>query len=263
MDAKTLPEIKRLRNNPLAETVFELRWSLQPSGPGMQSDPGFRLLLGRYYDRVRENYPFAEDLPSAQVPEEITAHTVRHRFRAGKDQWPVTQIGPGIMSVNETEGYTWKQFKPRLIAAVAALFDAYPSDIAPLKPTVVKLRYVNAVPFDPSTQDVVRFLEENLHTKIEIDPTLRADAQLGSEPSELNLTLALPLEQPQGTGTLVFATGSRGGRPSIIWQITVRSTEDKAPSKSEDFAGWLEDAHSVVKRWFTTLCHGPLLRSFE
>lgn len=57
---------ERLPNKPLAEAIFELRWALDEKRvQGLAVDPGFRLLVGRYYDRVKGNYPSVVDLPTA------------------------------------------------------------------------------------------------------------------------------------------------------------------------------------------------------
>ena len=62
----------RLPNKPLAEAIFEFRWALdEKRGQGIAVDPGFRLLLGRYYDRVKGHYPHVVDLPTAQIPEDL------------------------------------------------------------------------------------------------------------------------------------------------------------------------------------------------
>ena len=51
-----IPERHPLENKPLVEAIFELRWALEAQQPGIALDPGFRIFLGRYYDRVRAEY---------------------------------------------------------------------------------------------------------------------------------------------------------------------------------------------------------------
>jgi len=262
METDTIPEITELTHKPLAEVIFELRWALQSPQQGIQRDPGFKLLLGRFYDRVRTEYPIAQDLPAPQVPEELTAHTVRHRFRAGQEQWPVTQLGPGVLTVNETAGYTWATFKPRLSAAIDALFSAYPTDVAELKPARVQLKYINAIPYDPESDNLVSLLADSLHTGITVDERLFEDEAV-SKPLDVNLTISYPLKHPRGVGRLMLATGTREGEPSVIWQILVRSADEEPLSEPESIKGWLDAAHNVVKHWFATLCRGELLKSFQ
>ena len=123
MQDNEIPKPRELPNKPLVEAIFELRWKLRELAPQMPAhDPGFRIALGRYYDMVRKDYPAMVDLPTSQVPEDMTAYAVRHQFRVKEDKWPLTQLGPGILSVNETDGYTWETFKPRLEAAVKAIY---------------------------------------------------------------------------------------------------------------------------------------------
>ena len=51
MSDSEIPAPRDLPNKPLVEAIFEFRWALQ-SNPAGGHDPGFRILLGRFYDRV-------------------------------------------------------------------------------------------------------------------------------------------------------------------------------------------------------------------
>lgn len=264
METDQIPEPHELANKPLVEAIFELRWALKDPGSGFPpQDPGFRIALGRYYDRVRGEYPFVKDLPTSQVPEDMTAYAVRHQFRTGENEWPLTQLGPGILTVNETQGYTWDGFLPRLLTAVAAIFESYPSDITPFQPIGVQLRYINALPFDPESDDLIQFLSQRLHTSVTVKPHLFDDPNKPDSPTHLNLNLTFPLKSPPGVGILGFATGLREHKPSIIMEITIRSGGDDVPKRKPDFEDWLTAAHTVVDKWFFTLCRGELLASFE
>ena len=111
MAEQRIRELGDLPNKPLAEAIFELRWALNDVGPGFSDDPGWQLLPGLYYSKVRDTYPHQVSLPATHLPTEVSGHMVRHQFRVGADKWPLTQLGPGILTVNETEGYTvWEDF---------------------------------------------------------------------------------------------------------------------------------------------------------
>jgi hypothetical protein len=56
-------------------------------------DPGFQILLGRFYDKVSTDFPELENLPASNVPEQMMPSVVRHRFRKAKDAWPLIQLG--------------------------------------------------------------------------------------------------------------------------------------------------------------------------
>lgn len=94
-----------LNNKPLVECILEMRWALVEQAPGLSQDPHFPLLLGRLYDRLNADYPVHEQLPAAEVPSELVGHTVQHRFRRKAEGWPLVQVGPGILTVNDTDGY--------------------------------------------------------------------------------------------------------------------------------------------------------------
>lgn len=255
--------IENLPQKPLGEAIFELQWALKLIEQGGQRDPGFNILYGRFYDHLKSEYPFIEDLDASRMPEEMIPHVVRHRFRPATGAWPVVQIGPGIMTVNDTEAYTWRDYAPRVEAAIKALFEAYPFHLHELLPTVAKLTYINAVLFDPKKESMTDFLRENLHLSLNIEPGLFENPAIARNPLELNLHLAFPLTKPKGVGVLRFTNGLKNQEPALVWQIVILSGDDTAPKNTEGLSIWLKDAHDVAESWFFRLIQGKLLRSFE
>jgi uncharacterized protein (TIGR04255 family) len=261
-----LPEPHPLLNKPLVEVVFELRWQLEEGRQlGLMTDPGFRIFMGRFYDRVKGQYPQIEDVPASQVPDDMTPHTVRHQFWTGKRKWPVVQIGPGIVTVNETEGYLWNSFRPRLVDAIRKLYESYPAEIFELKPAQVTLKYIDAVAFDPthSKTPLLRFLRESLHTGIDVEPLLFQDPEEAASPLGVNLTLNFRSEKPKGAVVLTIANGLKETKSSVIWETTIVSKQEDVPTTPEQFATWLDDAHEISDKWFFTLTRGQLLHRFE
>ncbi len=258
-----IPKPHDLPRKPLIEAIFELRWALQQGPAGESHDPGFQILLGRFYDRVSPDFPELEDLPVSLVPEAMAPNVVRHRFRKAKGAWPLIQLGPGVLSVNDTEGYTWQSFRPMLVKAVQALFEAYPTRIAQLSLSQATLRYVNAVPLDSAGGDtgLLPFLGNHLHTNISIDPSLFDNPQTAGTPAALQLRLNYPLERPHGVGAISFSTGMKENVPSVIWENLVVSKAGHLPATPEAFDAWFEDAHALTDRWFFALCRGGLLTS--
>ena len=112
---------KDLKNKPLVEALLEVKWELPVRNtPGIEGDPHYPLLLGRLSERVETDYPFHEALPTAQIPDAMVAHMAQHRFRTSEGGWPLIQVGPGLMTVNETDGYTWDDFRERCARAIAS-----------------------------------------------------------------------------------------------------------------------------------------------
>src|SRR3990170_3561524 len=148
---------KGLKNKPLVEAILEVRWQLQGALPGPQTDPHYKFLLGRLFDRMLKDYPEHEQLPTANIPDEMVAHVVQHRFRVAANSWPLVQVGPGIFTVNSTADYKWEDFRLRVLAAIEKLYEAHPK-VGDLKITNLILRYIDAVDFDYITINAFDFL---------------------------------------------------------------------------------------------------------
>ena len=246
---------------PLAEAVFEFKWMLTPNP--MQgappTDPNYKLLVGSLFDRVRANYPFHEPLPAASVPDEFVPQVVQHRFRRAENQWPLIQIGPGILAVNDTSGYSWERFLLSVLGAVAALREKY---TGALVPEAVVLRYVNGVPFDFGTSDVFEFMRDNFKVAIEYPHQLFSDNPVQPRPATLLLESMYALATPVGAISLKFSKGEYKGTEHLVWETVVQSLGPDAPSL-DGFEQWLNRAHDVARAWFFTLIEGRLEDGFR
>lgn len=254
---------KVLKNKPLVEAIFELRWNLQEPAPGMKIDPHYKLLIGRMYDRVNDEYPFPEPLPTATMPDEIAGYVVQHRFRKGKDEWPLIQIGPGIITLNDTEGYVWENFEERIIYVLNTLFETYPEAENTLKVNGLLLRYIDAVTFDFGKDDVFNFLREQLKTGINFYQKLFEGTGVNGSPLGFDLRFSFPAMNPKRAVHLRFARGKRKESDALIWETVVQSIAEDVPKAKEEIAIWIREAHSLADDWFFKLIEGELQRRFE
>lgn len=253
--------IGNLKNKPLVEAIFELGWSIEGASP---LDQMWDVLPGLYFGSVREEYPHIENLPASQVPAQLTTNVVRHRFRRGKDQWPLTQLGPGILTVNDSAGYSvWEDFLPRITQS----FDALTNSISKVSSQAlqfsrVELRYINAVPFDESRESIMEFLTRKLHIHIGL-PALYDGEGDTEDIDNANITFHVPLKKPPGTAEIMAALGKKGDEESVIFHLIVRSKKTAVPQSREELEIWANDAHNVIDAWFMKLCEGELLNSFK
>lgn len=254
---------KFLKNKPLVEAIFELRWNLQEPAPGMKVDPHYKLLIGRLYDKLNDEYPFHEQLPAIAIPDEIAGYIVQHRFRKDKDKWPLIQIGPGIITVNDTEGYVWEDFEKRIIQAVNTLFEAYPESKNNLKVNRLLLRYIDAFAFDFEKDDIFNFLREQMKTKIDLYQNLFEDTGVGKPPLGLDLRFSFAATEPKGAIHLRFARGKRKESDALIWETMVESVSSDIPEVQNAITDWIKKAHNLTDDWFFKLIEGELLRRFE
>jgi len=254
---------KILKNKPLVEAIFELRWELQEPAPGMKTDPHYKIIVGRIYDKVSNEYPFHEQLPTASMPDEIAGYVVQHRFRKGKDKWPLIQIGPGIVTVNDTEGYLWEDFEKRIIQSVNTLFEAYPDPKNNLKFNSVVLRYIDAIAFDFEKENIFNFLKEQMKTSINFYPKLFESTGVKEQPLGFDLRTSFVSTKPKGAVNLRFVRGKTKELDALIWETIVQSTPEDVPKVQDEIVDWIKEAHDLTDDWFFKLIQGDLLRRFE
>jgi len=255
-----------LKNKPLAEAIFELRWNLQEPEPRIKIDPHYKILIGGMYDKLKDEYPFHEQLPTASIPDEVAGYVVQHRFRKSEGQWPLIQMGPGIITVNDTEGYIWEDFEKRIVQAVKVLFEVYPDSKKDLKIKDLVLRYIDAIDFDFKTDNIFKFLKKNMKTNISLYPKLFENTGVKNLPLGFDWKTAFRSSKPKGLVNLRFGSGKRKERDALLWETMVRSVSQDLPNKGkfpEKIQEWLTDAHNLTDDWFFKLIEGELLRRFK
>jgi uncharacterized protein (TIGR04255 family) len=236
---------KELKNKPLVEAILEIRWQLRGAPPAPQIDPHYKLLLGRLFDRMRKDYPEHEQLPTANVPDELVGHVVQHRFRLGANSWPLVQVGPGVFTVNSTADYTWRDFRPRVLAAIDRFYDAHPK-VGELKITNLILRYIDAVYFDYTNENLFEFLKDKLKCAVSLPDNLFQGAAVENRPNSFTWQTAFKSGNPRGFISIRFATGQKSNGPAVVWETTVESAGDDLPEMPKDFESWLDAAHEIT-----------------
>jgi uncharacterized protein (TIGR04255 family) len=253
---------KELKNKPLVEAIFEVRWKLQGAPPGPLIDPHYKLLLGRLFDRFLNDYPEHEQLPTANIPDELVGYVVQHRFRVDTNKWPLVQVGPGVFSVNSTADYIWRDFRPRVVTALEKLYDAHPK-VSDLKITNLILRYIDAEDFDYTSDSAFDFLRDKLKLNISLPVDLFTGTDVENRPIGLLWQSSFKCQKPKGIVTIRFATGQKTNAPAIVWETTVESAGDDVPSIPTDFSNWIDAAHQITDDWFFKMIKGELERRFS
>lgn len=252
-----MPLIRSLPKKPLIEAIFELRWQIASE----EGDPHYSLFVGRLYDRVQSEYPFHDSLPSAMIPIPAAEKIIQHRFRLDKGKWPLVQVGPGIVTINDTDNYTWSDFGKRTKSFVRKVYEAYPQPTE-LKVEDLVLRYLDSFELDQENEDMFKFLAEKLKCKISFPSQLFQDVPVLEKPIGVNLTSAFIVEEPKGTITVRFGSGKKRDKPALIMETAVRSDKDDLPAMPEGFDEWIEAAHRLTNNWFFKFIEGELERRF-
>lgn len=263
---------QRLTNPPLLEAIVEIRWALKPTlqVPNINSqlsslgtDPNYKILVSRFYDKVLPKYKAYEPLPTLNLPDEMVNYEAQHRFRIDKGGWPLVQIGPGVATLNDTTKYEWSDFETRAQQLVSWLFEAYPSSEQALKINSLSLRYIDAVPFNYEADNVFDFISTNLHTKIDFPKAIFDEVRISPQPIATHNIFRFKSTKPRGVLQLQFTRAKKDEQDILTWEIVVQSAEQDVPKMPTGFATWLREAHAVTHNLFFAMIEGPLLERLK
>lgn len=251
---------ENLTNKPLVEAIFEIRWRLISQQDGTLRDPYYQLLVGRLYDEVRSQFSHWEPLPIAEFPEHMFPHMVQHRFRVTEGGWPLIQLGPGLLTVNDTEGYEWPQFRDNCAFAVEALQRAYTDAKQPLTIEQATLRYIDAdVLTDETPQDFLK----KLKITTEVPSPLSGEISANDEMIGFNLQWTFRARDPKGVAQFRITQGKKQDEDAIIWETAILSRGAEISDFLEKSADWIHDAHLITHNWFYKLIDGELLEKYR
>ncbi len=253
---------KILKNKPLIEAIFEIRWELKEIAEGLKTDPHYKILVGSLYSQLKNEYPYHETLPAASIPDEIAGHVIQHRFRTEKNKWPLIQIGPGILTVNDTEGYIWEDFEKKVIHVINVLLHNYPEPDN-LRIASLMLRYIDAVEFDFESEGVFDFLSEKMKMTIIPYPGFFKDTGVAPTPQAFDWRFSFPCAKPAGLIHLRFIRGKKENADALIWETMVQSSSEQVPLIQNDLGNWLNEAHDLTDDWFFKIIAGELEGRFE
>jgi len=257
-----------LPNKPLVEAIFEIKWKLKKGSDNTFIDENFHLIPGILYSKISDEYPEYVSLPTSLLPPEIAGYTARYQFRKSKDGWPLVQIGPGILSVNDTESYVWEDFEKRITDVVLKLFSSYTQIKKNIEIESLMLRYIDAIPFNYTDADIFEFLKTKLKLNIEITPALFSSENVQPRPSNFNIDLSYPSKKPAGIITIKFTTGHKFNpagqmEQALIWNTMFRSETGINAAKEKEILDWVKSSHSLINEWFFTLIEGDLIKQFR
>jgi uncharacterized protein (TIGR04255 family) len=244
----------KLKKAPLREVIFELFWDLQPSAdPGSNplTDPGYQFAIGVFANEIRkEGFPVVKRPLPAFIQ---VQNKPEYQFWVKEATWPVVQLGPGMITVNDTDkNYSWDDnFFKNIKLAFNALQTAYQH--TPLKFNRIKLQYVNVVEI-PENVGSAEFIESEFLVSVASQkvPGKRGD-----------ITLVQTYIQEDGSRLVInIQTGINRatGKQSLIWTISVEQLKYLTP---DEIFVWLDKAHNLTSNTFVDTINPKLYDSFN
>lgn len=236
---------------PFMEAIFEIRWELQtiPNRPPVDSN--YKIFLGRFFDRVVKDYPQHVSLPTANIADEISAYMVQHQFRVRKDKWPLIQVGQGIVTLNDTESYSWPDFKRRSEKLIKILFNTYP-DQTKLKINNLVLRYLNGINYDFERENPNEFLHK-LHCDISMNDEFFSITNADKKLEACDINVAYPINNPKGRLITRYGRGKRGKNDAMLWEMGIQSINGDVPKKEKEIVKWVDSAHKIPHGWYNII----------
>ncbi|MGF1639163.1 MAG: TIGR04255 family protein [Cyclobacteriaceae bacterium] len=246
-------ENQKLLNAPLQEVIFELLWEIGFDQQGNPLDSEFEFAQGLFAKEALKAFPQRKRTIPEGLPLKIYPKTI-HQFWKGDNIWPVVQLGPGILAINDTEqNYKWeKTFYPLIKNQIDNLEKSYGHGLIY---KTVSLRYIDAVEISKENKEaLLEYVNSNFNVK------LYNNFRITGSLSHLNLTQTFNI----GNDTLVSLILNDGinkfNKPALIWQIHL---VHNATKKKKDILLWADSAHKIASDLFKDILKKEFYDSFK
>lgn len=231
-----------------------MRWPLQPDDSGKQLvDSVYPFALGKFQEALKNDFPHHLSKFPQDIPDQFLTYQTVHQFWKQHKKWPVTQLGPGIATLNDTEeNYEWENtYLPNIQKVLDALTRGY----GQLTFSMLSLRYVDVVlASDYKAQGWEDFIHNTLNFTFENQFDTRGKLK------SFNFEQAFDLEE-LGLLNISFRTAQNNKQDDIfVWQIAV---EKYTSTNQQDVTEWLKKAHKHTSDLFKEICKDEFYSSFK
>jgi uncharacterized protein (TIGR04255 family) len=241
--------MSKLPNAPLLEVIFELRWQIR-----QKSDlTKYQYLLGDLYSSLKDIYPIRESLAPPEVPTDILINNPVHRFRKERNQYPLVQLGPGVLTLNTTDNnYFWEEFYELAKKLNQEFFSVFPVENEAFKSNLL---YIDFFKFDFKNQNVNEFINDSFNINIE-------QGFIKKTGNPFHLDLGFYYETDLGNLSVTLKKGKNEDKEDgIVMQTTLRGQESM--ETVENVLSWLNRSHDFSSDLFKEITKGKLYNSFK
>jgi uncharacterized protein (TIGR04255 family) len=242
---------KKLKNAPLKEAIFELFWNSPINKAGLKVDREFELAIGKFSLNISKDFPVHKRTMPQEAPIKVYGLPL-YQFWKGEIQWPVIQLGPGILTVNDTDkNYHWEDtYRPNISTAIEALTKSY-SNLPNFNK--VSLRYIDSVDVNKD-EDILGFISKNLLTSIE------NKFSIPGKESAININQIFNIDDFKVSLQIQTAINNVTGNQAIVWITSV--VRDGKIDVKELFL-WIDKAHGIISDLFIKMLNPEFYESFD
>jgi uncharacterized protein (TIGR04255 family) len=241
--------IAKLPKAPLQEVIFELYWDMDYNELGVPLDPRFEIAQGVFAGLIEKDFPFRKRTVPEGFPVNIYPKTI-HQFWKADKSWPVVQIGPGIIAVNDTDkNYHWdKSFFPLIKYSCEQLFKAYKNEIYFNK---ISIRYIDAV--EINDKNPLDFINSNF--KVEVKSSFEISGLL----TGANISQVFRLADDSQLSIVISNGLKNNGSAAMIWQSQIQKEQTFTLDEVFD---WTHSSHKVLSDLFKKVITPEFYGSF-
>lgn len=257
-----------LKNAPLVEVIFEIRWGERTKDDLNQlsfkfNDEELSFFPGEFRS-ISKAHGFGTYVSRSGIPANFQPHNPKYQFWSGENTWPCLQLGLGLMTANQVnDGYSWKSFKQLCLTALDILDQAHPLGLQGLPAIGVELRFQDGFPFDKD-ESPYSFIHEKLNIDLGIPDDFSNSKYFVGESDNHSISFTLPTAKPNGFVQIGLSKGTIWDKEGFIMNTTTRSADGDSPSfEKRELEQWLEDAHDVQRHTFETLIKPAYMSTFK
>ena len=242
--------MSKLPHAPLVEVIFELRWNVTDADELAKH----QYLHGDLFALLKDKFKYREALTLPDVPMEFYLNQPAYRFRVAENDYPLVQVGPGLLTVNTNDSkYDWVDFEKEITNVIQKFLTVY--QFSETQNISLALQYFDFIAFDFERDDVFQFLTENLNVTVE-------QKFYKNESPPINLNLGFHFETAIGSLSVSIAKGKNLDKlEGIVLQMGQRSRSIRPDS--ELIANYLEQSHTICSQLFKKMTQGKLYDTFS
>ncbi len=251
---------------PLVELIAEVFWQTIALEvvPNAAVDPAFAGLSPRVQSEASERgLATVESTVPFGVAIELLAGKPTVRFRRSPDQWPLMQLGPGVLVCNAVPPYQgWSTFRAFVADCVQILEKCWPLP-DPASVVRLRLRYLNAFTEKHGYSSDADFLGNSLRAGSGVDSQVVSRFSTKHGDVHISTQTTFPVDAMPGSRAVVnMIPGRSRGFPAYVADLSVETVAGEPFGTPADSLPWFDQAHALLSSLFFSLTTTRLQESF-
>ena len=249
---------------PLVEVIAEIHWVLKELqvAPNAKIDPHYEEFEKEFLEFLREdNLCHTQELPPSSVSIELVPHLPRKIIRSQPNDWPLVQLGPGIITAHVVPPYSgWTKFEKFLIRVVDGLYKCYPNSGKSLFIETLLLRFISGFDDEFGFEKYSDFALDMLGIRSPLPTDFLKECAV--EQTDISYVLETLFENvsPVGSfGRVFISPGTSRDKRALIMEMQCESIYPQRTVVSQcEVKQWFNEAHRSLHDQFDKIATDKL-----